>query len=580
MVTATTKPESSPDVSEFIAHLADAYANSESFHPANDTKYLQSFDKTFGEYKAGYFGGGVSRFLPQPPGTNSLGANADSHYSTESEYFRMVERSRYFDRDNMIFSSGLNKVNANILQNGFMLQVMTGDDDLDDDLFAGWEEYSKAENFDFEQEKDFDQATDLVLRSIERDGDVFGIPTTRNGRIELVENHHCRNPFGVQNRSFGTRKKKTGIVHGVEINDGRRVAYHMTPDIVGVGQHSQRYNTRPYAARTPSGHKQVWQCYFPKRISQRRGVGIAAPIVFPLHYNDELQFAAMVNAKKQSFIAILRELDAAGGLLAGSQRTSGTRQELSGERKKLLKDGSPGQEYVGIPGEKLKGFAATVPAPSHFAHTELLMTLCAINMDLPLMVFLLDASKTNFNGYRGAIDQARQRYKIIQRDLISQWHRQVYMFYVRWRLFRDPRLKSLVNRLSNINVFKHRWTPQGWDYVQPVQDAAADELQLSANLTSPRRRARKRGIEWSELSQEIVEDRSQHIRRSIEAANEINEQFKDQNVNVNWREIAFGQDSKVKVNLTGNADGVEPTEPNQASQPNQEPSNGNNEYTA
>jgi len=35
--------------------------------------------------------------------------------------------------------------------------------------------------------------------------------------------------------------------------------------------------------------------------------------------------------------------------------------------------------------------------------------ILAVNLDLPLCVFLLDASETNYSGFRGAIDQARQR---------------------------------------------------------------------------------------------------------------------------------------------------------------------------
>ena len=43
----------------------------------------------------------------------------------------------------------------------------------------------------------------------------------------------------------------------------------------------------------------------------------------------------------------------------------------------------------------------------------MLVGILAVNLDLPLCVFLLDASDTNYNGFRDTIDQARQRWREI-----------------------------------------------------------------------------------------------------------------------------------------------------------------------
>ena len=52
-------------------------------------------------------------------------------------------------------------------------------------------------------------------------------------------------------------------------------------------------------------------------------------------------------------------------------------------------------------------------------------------MLLPLCVFLLDASETNYSGFRGAIDQARQRWREVQSWMMTSFHGPVYEWKVR-----------------------------------------------------------------------------------------------------------------------------------------------------
>ena len=56
----------------------------------------------------------------------------------------------------------------------------------------------------------------------------------------------------------------------------------------------------------------------------------------------------------------------------------------------------------------------------------MLLGILAVNLDLPLCVFLLDASETNYSGFRGAIDQARQRWREIQSWMMGSFHGPVY----------------------------------------------------------------------------------------------------------------------------------------------------------
>jgi hypothetical protein len=56
------------------------------------------------------------------------------------------------------------------------------------------------------------------------------------------------------------------------------------------------------------------------------------------------------------------------------------------------------------------GFAPTADTAHHWDDLGIL----AVNLGLPLCVFLLNASETNYSGFGGAIDQARRRWREIQ----------------------------------------------------------------------------------------------------------------------------------------------------------------------
>jgi len=510
----------------------------------------QAFSQQMQEIHSSYFAGQTTRYLPRPPGIEAMGSGADYHYQSEQAYFLMVERARFDDRDNMVVGQGVNRFCANVVQNGFTLQIQTGDDSLDMDLMAKWQEWSSSpELCDWDGERDFDQISRGMLRNRTVDGDVLGLPTTA-GSLQIVENHRCRNPLGRRS----SVADGTGVIHGVEIQGGKRVAFWLTPDDLSpTAQVSRRTRMRRIPARDDKGNRQVLQVYDPRRFSQRRGVTAFAPIVFPTRYHDDLQFAALVNAKRSSFWAIIREFDVdTDPKLPGKDRQGGTRTEVTRDdgTTRTEEGGGPGQTLRGVPGEKVSGWSPNIPPQSFFEHSAMLMGILSINLELPLMVFNLDASATNFNGYRGVIDQARMRFVQIQGDLITQFHKPVYEWKVRQWAQQDPVVRRAAAR-SGIRILGHRWTPRGWPYIQPVQDAAADDLRLCKNLISGRRRAQERGIDFDDLTTEIVEDRATLILKALSTADEIKKQYPEWNGT--WRDLAYDQTS-VKVSLTGTLD--------------------------
>jgi capsid protein len=214
-------------------------------------------------------------------------------------------------------------------------------------------------------------------------------------------------------------------------------------------------------------------------------------------------------------------------------------------------------EIFGYPGEKLIGFSPNVPNQEFFQHATLLLSILAVNLDLPVAVLMLDPSNTNFSGWRGAIDQARQRFQVIQRDHIARLHRPVYLWKVRQWLAEDAALRRAAERL---NIFGHRWNPEAWPYIEPVKDAMGDVIEDRNLRNSARRLAARRGIDYEDLVTEIVEDRSRMIRRAHEEAERLNGEL---GLNLAWKDIIhWPMPEGVSVQVGGD-DPTPQTEPSQ-----------------
>jgi len=285
----------------------------------------------------------------------------------------------------------------------------------------------------------------------------------------------------------------------------------------------------------------------PDRASQTRGVTAFAPMADTADHWDDLNFANLVGAKVQSCYTVLREMEAAapGIPTPGGDHSETTETRPDGETR-TLSDIAPGFEVYGYPGEKLRGFVPTIPGLQFFQHSKLLLGILAVNLDLPLCVFLLDAESTNFSGFRGAIDQARTRWREIQTWYQGSLHSPVYEWKVRQWAVTDAALRAAVERVDalrdslgyvpagTVNPFAHVWHAQELPYIQPVDDATADILQAKGLLSSPRRLAAARGIDFSDLTDEIVSDHGSRIEKAHAKAEDLNKRL---GLDLTWRDI-------------------------------------------
>lgn len=499
----------------------------------------------FTDMRSDYDAAKRTRFKRQRQGIIATGSGSDYHYRTWPEYARIMETARDLFRNHPLIGQGIRRLVANILRGGFTLDVKTGDESLNQELSGRWYEWAEdADACDIQGEQNFHGLEKMALQHVIVDGDCLSLPTV-DGSLQQLEGHRLRTPNGT------TRN----VVHGVLLNERRqRQEYWVTKDDIDpLASLSRVGDVTKYAARavddlTGKQHRQVFHHYMPDRITQTRGITALVPVIDTAGMGDDLAFATLVKAQMSACVTIFRELASDQNLppQVGADGIETTQEQRPNGTTRALAGWQPGMEMFGFPGEKLQGFSPNVPNAEFFTHMTLILSTIAVNLDLPVAVLLLDPSNTNFSGWRGAIDQARQRFQELQCWLIQSLHCPTYTWKVRQWAREDASIRAAVERTvrrkkigtDGVDAFGHVWHAQEWPYIEPVNDAQGDVIQERNMLISPRRRAARRGMDYQELVGEIMADREMVIMAADATAERINKKKKtgDQ---LTWKDIAI-----------------------------------------
>jgi len=467
------------------------------------------------------------RFRRNRRGVAGIGTSGDFHFRTEADWLYSIEYARDLDRNDSVAGMIVDRLIDNILQDvGCRPDPCTGDENADAFLKAKWKEWSQDEDqCDLAGEMTFAEQERAVLRGAIVDGDILPV-TNAAGSLEIMEAHRCRTP---------TNSKKN-IVYGVELNENRRrLNYLFTNEEIDPRRALRKVSdTTSVAARDTDGFRQVFHVFDPSRVSQTRGMSAFRRVADTIGMHDDIEFAELVRHQIASCFAVFRKKAKAsplGGAQYGPRST-----ETIGTYSRTLENIGPGMEIDGEPGEELTGFSPNTPGSDYLNHIQkVLKTVCA-NLGIPFQAVFLDPSQTNFSGWRGALDQARMGYRRIQTWLIRKFHRRVYLWKVRTWLAESPELQGWATQ-GGVDIFKHKWSRPSWEYIHPLQDAAADVTKVSSGITTHRKVHASRGDDFDDVIVEAVGDNAKWYRLCRDAARAINLEADDDSERVSWREL-------------------------------------------
>lgn len=397
------------------------------------------------------------------------------------------KRSRDAERNNPIAKGGIDSFVSNLVGTDISPNWNLDNKDQKDELQQLWID-SQLEA-DFYGISDFYGTIEIACRSMIRDGEVLGrfhevdpsegllVPL----QVQLLEADHLDHTY------HDISPLGNEIRFGIEWRKGRRYRYWLWDDHPG-----ENYLHGSDLTRKPVDAADIVHVFRPMRAGQARGIGWLAPVLIKLREIDICDDAELVRKKIAALWGGFIYSDSppsprttTGGELKGIDSSGISSIELKAGTFPVLKNGfkvqfhqSPdvGNNYLGFMKTQLREVARGF-GPTYEQLTG-------------------DLEGVNFTSLRaGLIEFRRLCETIIARTLIFQYCRPYVNRWIRAAVLNGAtKTISVSEYLRNPRAF-HRvdWNPDGWDFVQPVVDRVAEQMDIRNGLETRGQKIAKRG---------------------------------------------------------------------------------------
>lgn len=216
-----------------------------------------------------------------------------------------------------------------------------------------------------------------------------------------------------------------------------------------------------------------------ERAERKRGVSLFIPALNLIEDYNEIMDGIVQKVKNEAFIGIKFWMQPGGdGNLFGSAQEAGTGSstEIDYSRVKMV----PGMNLVLADGEQADVLESKSPHAEFDAFEKKLIARIAFKLGLTYELVTGDYSGINYSSSRAMFEQVKKRIRVEQAGLGAIASR-IFQFWigrqVKFNVIKPP--KGMEN-----NYWTHRWGMPGFPYINPQQEAEAQDTLLSLGLTS------------------------------------------------------------------------------------------------
>ncbi|WP_019578283.1 phage portal protein [Curvibacter lanceolatus] len=402
------------------------------------------------------------------------GASADTDHRADAATLRV--RARSLVKNTPYVARGLGSMVANVIGTGINPRSLGKDAKR---ITALWQEWSKVADADGVRNLGGLQAA--AYRAMEQDGEVLvrlrarrpsdGLPVPL--QLQLLEIDW------LDSSKVGSHGANT-IINGIEYDPlGKRVAYWLFDQHPGevLGPRLARTSSSPVPA------ERIIHLFNPERPGQGRGFTRLAPVISRVRDLQLYEDAEAQRKNLESRLSVIAsgDVNSMGPLGPEDQRTPDQRSE-SGDLG-TLSSGSIIQVPSGLNITTVQPNAV----PGYVDYVKLQLHLIAAGMGITYEMLTGDVREVNFSSARVAILEYRRNAEQLQwLTLIPGLCEPI------WRAFIDAAVLA--------NILKHPdyscdWATPKWDYVNPVQDVAAELDAIAGGLCTISESLRRRGME-------------------------------------------------------------------------------------
>jgi lambda family phage portal protein len=474
-----------------LTRMADGTYHDLNAAPLKPSRVLQSWKAQHGPatLRARHVGGSKRSYAAASFGRTAADWIAQST-SADAELFTSLRtlrnRSRQLVRDNEYAAHAIKRVLPNnIVGQGvrFQAQVMMRrgkslNQKINTAIEGKWERWKRAEFCHTAGRLAFEDIERMVMACVPESGELlvrmicksFGgskVPFA----LEVIEADQLVDNFS------GRTNEGREIRMGVEVDEWQRpVAYWLYP------RHPGDYTI---ASTAPSNTWQrvpadeVIHIALFDRPMQTRGVPWLHAAMTKLRHTGGFEEALIVKARASASIMGFIQSDSQDtGVPGTGDDPMGADDVVDGEK---VYDMAPGVIKELAPGETFNGFAPNGIDAAVEPFIRFLIRSFAVGTGISYESVSRDYSQSNYSSSRLALTEDRDHYRVLQAWLIRRFHQRVFEKWLEMAVLAGE--LDLPGYENDPEIYQAvRWSPRGWDWIDPVKEVAAYRAAVRAGF--------------------------------------------------------------------------------------------------
>jgi lambda family phage portal protein len=409
-------------------------------------------------------------------------------------FVKLRSRARDLERNNALIRNYLRLLGINVIgPDGidYEAAVRNNDDKLNkrinDTLEEAWDEWSLAPTID--GSTDLTTFSQLVLRGVARDGEAFvrkwfGFKNAWGFALEYIDPDLVDETYNVRKG-----EAQNEIRMGIEHDDmGRPVAYYIWNRLPGLWMN---YGDRK-RVRVPA--EEMVHLYRPDRAKQSRGVSWLASIMVPAKMLDGYIEAELVASRAGA--AKMGFFQRKEGQGAGAMPDKGSNS--------FQMEVNPGTFEILPDGYELSTFDPQHPASSFGTFVKDATRRIAVGVGVSYNGLASDLESVNYSSMRSGMLLERDVWRTLQQWWINAFLRNVHADWLNMALLSGA-LKFDTRDFRRF--LSARWSPRGWQWVDPLKDTQAGVLGIQTGLTSRTDLLAEQGKNLEDVLEQLKEEK-------------------------------------------------------------------------
>jgi len=408
-------------------------------------------------------------------GLSGAGPNA----SISGGHNSLKYRARTLRRNNPIVSGSIDSYVANMVGTDISPSWDLDDQGQKQELQDAWER--SVSEMDYYGAVDFYGLQEQAAAGMMVDGESLGRMITKRRfsglfvpfQVQMLESDH----LDVNYNDFAANGNEIRL--GIEWRNGSRAAYHLWNDHPG-----EQYLTAEGSLRSRIAAADIAHVFRPLRAGQQRGGSFLSSLLTKLYEIDQYDDAEVVRKKTAAMW---------GGFFYNDTPVAAHGATLKAPATGALE---PGTFQTLTNGWKV---AFSEPADVGANYDTFMKTqfrMIARGLGITYEQLTGDLSDVNFSYLRAGLIEFRRLCEMIRvRTLVAQFTRPIVLRWLHIGILAGV-FKTIDTRDYLADPYKYqriRFIPQAWDYVNPVDDRIAEQMDIRNGLTTREDKVRLRG---------------------------------------------------------------------------------------